>query len=452
MARMVREVARVKLPTALGTFEARAFECPSGLVYLALIAGKVGDGEDVLTRLHSECLTGDVLASLRCDCGIQLRTALRAIAAEGRGVLIYLTGQEGRGIGLVNKLRAYVEQDLGADTVDANLHLGFPADARDYRDAGEVLRALGVRSVRLMTNNPAKVEGLEKGGIVVQGMLPLHVAAHARNLSYLVTKQHRMGHLQPSGNGVGPAAHLTPDVTALLGAMRSSEQRPFVVVKYAQSIDGRIATSSGDSKWISGEEERAVSHALRARCDAIMIGAGTVLADDPQLTVRLVHGASPLRVVADSTLRISAEARVLDDEAASVVITTERSDPEKRDRLRARGVAVRMVRPGPGGIHLPSALRMLKGMGVDSLLVEGGARLVTSLLAHELADRLVVAIAPLILGEGTQSVGDLGIGSIREGLRLGHPSMHSVGDDVLLAWDVERENEAVDEVRAAARR
>ena len=452
MAAMVREVACVKLPTALGTFEARAFECPSGLVYLALIAGKVGEGDAVLTRLHSECLTGDVLASLRCDCGIQLRTGLRAIAAEGRGVLIYLTGQEGRGIGLVNKLRAYVEQDLGADTVDANLHLGFPADARDYRDAGEVLRALGVQSVRLMTNNPAKVEGLEKSGIAIQEVLPLHVAAHARNLSYLLTKQHRMGHVQPSGNGFEQASRPTPDVTALLGAMRLSDRRPFVVVKYAQSIDGRIATSSGDSKWISGEDERAVSHALRARCDAIMVGAGTVLADDPQLTVRLVHGASPLRVVVDSTLRVSAEARVLDDEAASLVITTERSDPEKRYLLRARGVAVRMVRSGPGGIDLPAALRLLSGMGVDSLLVEGGARLITSMLAHDLADRLVVAVAPLILGEGMQSVGDLGIGSVREGLRLGQPSVHPVGDDVLLAWDVEHQAEAVDGVRAAARR
>ena len=125
-------------------------------MHLALVAGDLGDGGSVLTRLHSECLTGDALGSLRCDCGVQLRSALRTVAAEGRGIVLYLNGHEGRGIGLVDKLRAYVEQDDGADTVDANLRLGLHADLRDYGDAAAVLRALGVRSVRLLSNNPAK--------------------------------------------------------------------------------------------------------------------------------------------------------------------------------------------------------------------------------------------------------------------------------------------------------
>src|SRR5215210_5497708 len=146
-----REVARAPMPTPFGTFEARAFECSSGFVYLALVQGDVDGGGPVLTRVHSECLTGDALGSLRCDCGIQLRHALRAITAEGRGVLVYATGHEGRGVGLVNKLRAYVEQDDGADTLDANLRLGLAVDARDYGEAASVLSALGVRSIRLMT-------------------------------------------------------------------------------------------------------------------------------------------------------------------------------------------------------------------------------------------------------------------------------------------------------------
>ena len=155
---VLSEVASVTLPTSLGVFDARAFEGGFGRVYLALTKGDVAGGEDVLARVHSECLTGDALGSLRCDCGIQLRRALRAITAAGRGVLVYATGHEGRGIGLIDKLRSYVEQDRGADTVDANLALGVPVDARHYGHSAAVLAVLDVRSVRLLTNNPAKVE------------------------------------------------------------------------------------------------------------------------------------------------------------------------------------------------------------------------------------------------------------------------------------------------------
>ncbi len=162
-----REVARVPIGTAAGEFEAHAYECPSGFVYLALVKGDLGDGRSVLTRLHSECLTGDALGSLRCDCGLQLRTALRAIASEGRGVLVYATGHEGRGIGLVNKLRSYMLQEDGLDTLDANRRLGFPADARRYDEVGACLALLGVRSVRLLTNNPRKEAGLRSTGIEV---------------------------------------------------------------------------------------------------------------------------------------------------------------------------------------------------------------------------------------------------------------------------------------------
>src|SRR3954463_16426955 len=177
----LREVASAPIPTPYGEFQARAFEASSGHVHLALVLGTMGDSRSVLTRLHSECLTGDALGSLRCDCGVQLRLALRTVAAEGRGVVLYLNGHEGRGIGLVNKLRAYVEQDAGADTVDANLRLGLLADLRDYDDAAAVLRDLGVRSVRLLTNNPAKAEALQRHGVVVEALQPLSTAAHRRN-------------------------------------------------------------------------------------------------------------------------------------------------------------------------------------------------------------------------------------------------------------------------------
>src|SRR5919108_376125 len=210
----VRPVVVVSLPTPAGEFEAHAFEVSSGTVYLALVKGEVAGVGSVLTRVHSECLTGDVLGSLRCDCGLQLRIAMREIAAEGRGVLLYATGHEGRGIGLINKLRAYTHQDRGLDTIDANLHLGLPVDARSFGDAADVL------------------------------------------------------------------------------------------------------------------------------------------------------------------------------------------------------------------------------MGIRSLLVEGGSRIITSMLAERLADRLIVAIAPTIVGSGTEAVGDLSIHRIAHGVRLANRSVHVLDDDVLLAWDV----------------
>src|SRR3954470_23088623 len=228
----VREVASAPIPTPYGEFRARAFETPSGHVHLAMVIGEIDDGGSVLTRLHSECLTGDALGSLRCDCGVQLRSALRTVAAEGRGVVLYLNGHEGRGIGLVDKLRAYVEQDAGADTVDANLRLRLDADLRNYDDAAAVLRALGVRSVRLLSNNPAKADGLRRNGVVVESLRSLGTAAHRRNRAYLETKQARLGHRRPAGDALRELPAAPVDVAVLLGAQRPRADRPHVVVKY----------------------------------------------------------------------------------------------------------------------------------------------------------------------------------------------------------------------------
>ncbi|HEX2235605.1 MAG TPA: RibD family protein, partial [Actinomycetota bacterium] len=227
-----------------------------------------------------------------------------------------------------------------------------------------------------------------------------------------------------------------PDVGRLLGRPRPRADRPYVVIKYAQSVDGRIATRTGDSKWISGADERAVSHALRARCDAIMVGVGTVVEDDPQLTVRLVPGASPVRVVLDSSLRVPLGARVLDDGPACVVVTTPGAPSERAEALRARQVAVRRVPSGYGGVDVAAALAELRALGIETLLVEGGARVVTSLLARRVVDRIVVGLSPVVLGRGIEGVGDLGIATVAQGLALTDRVLQIAGADVMMAYDV----------------
>jgi len=188
-------VVQTRVPNQFGEWRAFGYlNSVDGTEHLALVLGDTDEPEDVLVRMHSECLTGDVFGSQRCDCGAQLAAAMAAIAAEGRGIVLYLRGHEGRGIGLLSKLRAYQLQDAGADTVDANLELGLPADAREYSTGAQMLADLGVRSLRLLTNNPAKVRGLSGFGIEVTGRVSLPVAATADNLRYLIAKRDRLGH------------------------------------------------------------------------------------------------------------------------------------------------------------------------------------------------------------------------------------------------------------------
>jgi 3,4-dihydroxy 2-butanone 4-phosphate synthase/GTP cyclohydrolase II len=193
--KQVARVAEARIPTAHGEFLAVGYDSLlDGIEHVALVRGELGEGQDVLVRVHSECLTGDVFGSLRCDCGPQLDAALAAVAEEGRGVVLYVRGHEGRGIGLMHKLQAYQLQDAGHDTVEANLALGLPADARDYGTGAQILVDLGVRSMRLLTNNPAKRIGLEGYGLRVTGKEPLPIRPNPENLRYLRTKRDRMGH------------------------------------------------------------------------------------------------------------------------------------------------------------------------------------------------------------------------------------------------------------------
>jgi 3,4-dihydroxy 2-butanone 4-phosphate synthase / GTP cyclohydrolase II len=194
--KLVRPVASARIPTIYGEFQAEAYESTvDGRVHVAMVLGDVGDGREILVRVHSECLTGDVFHSLRCDCGTQLDDALGKIGAEGRGVLLYIRGHEGRAIGLAHKLRAYELQERGADTVEANEALGFAPDPRDYGIGAQILHDVGVRTMRLLTNNPSKRAGLEGYGLSIVERVPLETRPTPENLGYLKAKREKLGHL-----------------------------------------------------------------------------------------------------------------------------------------------------------------------------------------------------------------------------------------------------------------
>lgn len=196
--RQVELFSKSKLPTKYGDFTAYGYKSNiDGISHIALVTGEIGNGEDVLVRVHSECLTGDVLGSLRCDCGDQLHLAMKVISEEGRGIILYVRGHEGRSIGLLNKIAAYGLQDKGRDTVEANIELGLPADARDYGTGAQILVDLGVKTMRLLTNNPSKRAGLEGYGLKIVERVALLAKANANNVEYLSTKTNKMGHQIP---------------------------------------------------------------------------------------------------------------------------------------------------------------------------------------------------------------------------------------------------------------
>ncbi|WP_332815988.1 GTP cyclohydrolase II [Ramlibacter sp.] len=195
----VRRMASARMPTAHGDFDMHVFRDAEGAEHAALVRGDVAGREDVPVRIHSECLTGDVFGSCRCDCGEQLQSALRHVAASRCGVVIYLRGHEGRGIGLANKIRAYGLQQCGRDTVEANTDLGLPVDARSYAAAAAILHELGLRSVALITNNPDKLAAMADLGVHVQGRIASAATANRHNAQYLRTKREKLGHLPAPG-------------------------------------------------------------------------------------------------------------------------------------------------------------------------------------------------------------------------------------------------------------
>jgi riboflavin-specific deaminase-like protein len=282
---------------------------------------------------------------------------------------------------------------------------------------------LGVTRVRLITNNPAKIEALRRHGVAVMERVPVETTPNPANTRYLKTKAERMGHL------------LEPIPAPL--------HRPLVTVHYAQTIDGRIAARTGDAHWVSGEDSLRLAHELRAQHDAVLVGIGTVIADDPRLTVRLVDGRSPLRVIVDSKLRVPLESNVIADGAAKTLIaTTPEASNEAATAIRARGAEVlRAHAAEDGSVDLRDLFKRLRARGVRSLLVEGGRGIITSALRDGLVDRLTVCIAPKVIGEGIEAVGDLGVDYLRQAMTFRRSRFITCGDDIVFYGEPRHDDE-----------
>lgn len=454
----IERLTGARIPTADGEFTLFLYDnSEDDKDHLALVCGDVEGQDDVLVRAHSECFTGDVLGSLRCDCGEQLDTSIRRVAEAGKGIILYLR-QEGRGIGLESKLKAYKLQDEGYDTVEANRMLGHGADERDYAIAARILEDLGVSSVRLLTNNPAKIEDLTEYGIDITERAPLEPHVNRHNEDYLRTKARRMRHALNLGAANGHAqsnGHARSNEHVQSNAHDSSlqalEQRaerhfdeagtPFVTLTYAQSLDGSIASSSGSPLPISGEEALDFTHQLRALHDGILVGIGTVLADDPRLNARRGQADHPTPIVLDSSLRFPADARLLHcDGPPPLIFTAPEPEPDRRAELEAQGATVHELPCAPtGGICIDALLDALGDCGITSMMVEGGSQILTTFLREQRAHRVIVTMGTMFVG-GTSALGPVTETSDEGGdpgafPRLTNMQKRWYGDDLILEGD-----------------
>jgi 3,4-dihydroxy 2-butanone 4-phosphate synthase/GTP cyclohydrolase II len=434
------------LPTDVGPFDLYAYIDPeTGAEHVAMVMGELDSGEPPLVRVHSECLTGDALGSHRCDCGDQLLAAQRAIAREGRGAVVYLRGHEGRGIGLTAKLQAYALQDGGLDTVDANLALGLPADVRSYRPAAEILRDLGVHTIRLMSSNPAKEEQLRAHGVDVVERVSVPVPSRPENVRYLEAKRLRMGHVAAPSDaddvwrelteGRLPTGAADPAASELVdryGPLVAAGHR-LVLAQLGQSLDGFIAARTGDAVFVTGEKDREHLHRLRALVDAVVVGVRTVVTDDCRLTVRAVEGRSPVRVVLDPSARAPRGAALMQDGAAPVLWCVAAGTP-----------APEPPAPHVSGVQLPlsdgrfppaAVLGALAERGLARVLVEGGGRTVSEFLAARVLDRIFVTTAPLLVGDGVPGLRFDGTDRLSDALRA--PARRFVfGEDTCVELDL----------------
>lgn len=437
----VTHLATTRIPTRHADFVAHAYRDErTGHEHVVLALGDLSDATagPPLVRLHSECLTGDTLGSRRCDCGDQLDAAQAAIAAEGRGAIVYIRGHEGRGIGLSDKLRAYALQDSGLDTLDANVALGLPVDAREYRAAAAMLMHLGVSAVRLLSSNPAKEAALRALGVEVS-RIGLRVPARPDNVGYLRTKYERMGHDAVTTDHewselLAGRVPVVGELAIRYGPLVAAGPR-LVLAQLGQSLDGFIASRTGDACFVTGAADRTHLHRLRALVDAVVVGVGTVAADDCRLTVRAVPGPNPVRVVLDPRCRAPRDAHVLAvDDAPTLWLVADDVPPPT-----APAAHVEVLRLPCADRHRGFApaqvLTTLAARGLRRVLVEGGGLTVSRFLQADALDRLLVTTAPLLVGDGVPGLRFDGRDRLADALRA--PSRRFfLGDDVCVELDL----------------
>lgn len=364
----LKEVATTRLPTCFGDMLVKVYQKGTATESMAIISGSPYSEPIVPVRVHSACMTSEVFGSMKCDCKSQLDWALQFIADSQGGLVIYLP-QEGRGVGFVNKIRAYSLQEQGLDTLDANRALGLPDDARSYEDAAAILRDLGIHRIRLLTNNPLKVDALKTLGIDVCERVSLPVMSNEHSLRYLKTKRVRMGHLLEIGDEPDGA-----DVQV------SEMRRPVVHVNFALDCDGRTALDSGRSLQLSCTKDWRRVHELREHYSAVVVGARTWQLDTPRLTARREHlGREPRR------------------QPERVIFAGRKTIELVPDGRRTFVVGARKSYTGGIGIEaqghgVVEPLEVLHRYGIRSILVEGGLTLLRSFLRDGQVDCLTIYV------------------------------------------------------------
>jgi 3,4-dihydroxy 2-butanone 4-phosphate synthase/GTP cyclohydrolase II len=383
----VTHEVEVRLPTDAGVFRLHLYVDDAGKEHLALVMGDVFGCEGLLVRVHSECMTGDLFGSLRCDCQSQLRQAIEMIAEEGLGILIYLR-QEGRGIGLLSKLHSYNLQDEGLDTVDANTILGYKPDGRDYEAAALILKDLGVMSIRLMSNNPDKTNAFERNGIGIAAMIPAPPRVTEENRRYLETKAVRFHHLIDLNDDLP----YSPDIDRLLRFTNkcmaaAGDRRPFITVLLNRSLNGHQVRPGMMSTEMQ-RELMVIRHRLLSLHDAHLVDLSELPVGPEE-----AGGFEGLTVVLDPFLRIADLLDHVHLPKKTVVLTGEGVDPERRRKSENAGLWTIAV---PRTEDVGSVIGALKELEVTSVLIDGCHDLLPSALAHMCADVAVCQVSPFL--------------------------------------------------------
>ncbi len=370
--------ATTRLPTEFGTFAVHIYRNQQNQEVTAICAGDVEYQEDLAVRVHSACFTAEALGSLKCDCKQQLDYALQYIAKHS-GIVLYLP-QEGRGIGLINKIRAYALQEKGHDTIEANRLLGLPVDSRSYEDARDILNHLKVQSIRLLTNNPLKLDNLTELGVTVAGRLPVICEANKHSASYLTTKETQMGHML-AGGSKSPGKSRSQVLTL---PTKSPSKRPYVHVNFAITDESAIAGDNGEQIPISCDDDWRRVHELREKYDAVAVGAKTWLYDQPQLTARAERlNRQPVKQPSRVIFSGNHECSVKQEQSPRPTYII--GQPSENISAGCRLIV-------SANHDLKRPLQTLDELGVKSVLVEGGSKLIASFISQQMVDLLTIYV------------------------------------------------------------